>query len=267
MQPVPTSARLVLCAALALAAPGAEAHDSWFAPVAQPIQGGGQGLTLALGTGIDFPKFDSGIDARYLVGQGCLSAAGAVAAMHPLRNEPTALILRAQRGATNCWAQLQPFDIELAADKIELYLREINASPELRAKWQAMRDRGLAWHERYTKNARTLLGNGELVPEDKARMALDATLEAGPMPLRAGHSRRFRVLRDGQPLTDFPVQFRTELSRLGPWTRTDGDGWVSFRPPLAGRWLLRGVDLRLAADDPDRWDSRFLTLSFDVAPD
>jgi hypothetical protein len=35
--------------------------------------------------------------------------------------------------------------------------------------------------------------------------------------------------------------------------------------PLPGRWLLRGTELRLSQERPDTWDSRFVTLAFDVA--
>jgi hypothetical protein len=38
------------------------------------------------------------------------------------------------------------------------------------------------------------------------------------------------------------------------------------QPPLAGRWVLRGTDLAPAAGQPDAWESRFITLAFDVAP-
>ncbi len=34
--------------------------------------------------------------------------------------------------------------------------------------------------------------------------------------------------------------------------------------PLAGRWLLRGTDVRPSTQNPDRWESRFVTLAFEV---
>ena len=37
-------------------------------------------------------------------------------------------------------------------------------------------------------------------------------------------------------------------------------------PPLAGRWMLRGVDLRVSPRTTDEWVSRFVMLAFDVAP-
>jgi hypothetical protein len=81
-----------------------------------------------------------------------------------------------------------------------------------------------------------------------------------------GDRLAFQVLRDGQPLADFAVELRSATVRFGQWGRTDADGRVEFKPPLPGRWLLRGVDLRVSATDPDAWDSRFVTLAFEVLP-
>ena len=36
--------------------------------------------------------------------------------------------------------------------------------------------------------------------------------------------------------------------------------------PLAAKWMLRGTDLRLSTSNPDFWDSRFVTLTFEVFP-
>ena len=42
-------------------------------------------------------------------------------------------------------------------------------------------------------------------------------------------------------------------------------GRVQVRLPLAGRWVLRGTDLRPSSERPGTWDSRFITLAFEVA--
>jgi hypothetical protein len=88
-------------------------------------------------------------------------------------------------------------------------------------------------------------------------LGLDVLLESHAPPT-------FRVLRDGQPLPGFAVEFRTERSRLGIWRRTDAEGRVVFAPPLDGAWVLRGIDLRLSDRVPDTFDSRFVTLAFEV---
>jgi len=235
------------------------AHDTWFER--QPATAGE--VLLSLGTGNQYPRHESGIDARYLVRQGCRVAAHVVP-LKPVRNEPDALVLRGPAGAGTCWAQLEPFDITLEPAKIELYLREIGAGPAVRASWAAMQQRGLPWRERYTKHARIELG--EPSPAAVA-LGMDIVIDSGSAV--AGRTIAARVLRDGQPVAGLPVELRSEDSALGIWRRTDDAGRLQVPAPAAGRWLLRATDLRPAADDPDRWESRFATLAFDIgtAPD
>ncbi len=99
-------------------------------------------------------------------------------------------------GAATCWAQLAPFELELAPDKIETYLREVGAGPELRATWAAMRARGLPWKERYTKHARVELAGGQPEPSP---LPVEALLRTPGVP-RAGELLSFEVLRQGRPL-------------------------------------------------------------------
>jgi hypothetical protein len=76
-----------------------------------------------------------------------------------------------------------------------------------------------------------------------------------------------RVLRNGQPLADFPVELRGDRVALGLWRKTDAEGRVRFPAPLAGRWVLRGTELRLSEREPDTWESRFVTLTFEIQDD
>ena len=261
--------RTILSAALLLAAGSAAAHDTWFqSGAADP-----QGVRLALGTGNRFPALESGVDAAYLSNQGCrgASAAGPVTSMTPLTpaapsgHGAVALELRGPAGVSTCWAQLKPFEIELPADKIALYLDEIQGSAELRARWAEMAGRGVKWFERYTKHARIEFAGAGSAPVD---MGMDMLLEgeSGRGPVRVGDALNFRVLRDGQPLAGFAVELRGDASRFGIWRRTDAEGRVALKARLPGRWILRGVDLRLSATERDVWESRFATLAFDVRP-
>ena len=76
------------------------------------------------------------------------------------------------------------------------------------------------------------------------------------------------VLRDGQPLPGQAMELRAALaapSASAPhaeWHRTDAQGRVQLPWLPAGRWLLRGIDLRPSAQGPDQWESRFLTFAF-----
>jgi len=244
---LPFCFRCAALAALCAFAATAPAHDTWFDPA------GGE---LALGTGTTYPLRESGIDAKYLVHDGCRSGAE-LRPLQPLRNIDDALVVAEPPGPASCWAQLTPFEIELAPDKIALYLHEVRPPRPLLDAWSAMQARGLPWKERYTKHARISLGAGSAADAEPSGMDMDVVIESRS-PLV------FRVLRDGRPLPGFNVELRYERARFGIWRRTDDQGRLEFKPPLPGRWLLRGVDLRLSDHGPDAFDSRFVTLVFEA---
>jgi len=257
---------LVVGTALAGACVSAGAHDTWFERLS-PAGAVGQPL-LALGTGNLYPERETGVGAEYLQQPACRAAATATAtatataagasgsaALTPVRNAKTALVLRAPAGAQGCWAQLTPFDIELPADKVAPYLDEMNASAALRSTWAQMQARGLRWQERYTKHARIELSPGGA--EAPVPMGMDALLR------RRDGQLFFTVLRDGQPLPGLAVELRSAAPATGSWHRTDENGRLQLPEPPAGRWLLRAIDLRPSKTQPDQWESRFLTLAFD----
>jgi Domain of unknown function (DUF4198) len=95
-------------------------------------------------------------------------------------------------------------------------------------------------------------------------MAMDARPLGETTSWRVGDSVAFEVLRDGQPLPGLAVEFRHERAPLGVWRRTDAQGRVEMRLPLPGRWVLRGTELRAVRDSPGHWESRFVTLAFEV---
>jgi hypothetical protein len=263
--------RSLLLVALTLAAGPVLAHDTWFTP--QPPTARGQWV-LALGTGTSYPAYEVPVAARQIDHSGCL---GPAVREIPLREvgDPAAvpaLLLRTGRpvspvAAASCWAQLVPIDIAIDDPTVDIYLDEIHASPAARARWATLKARGVRWQESYVKHARLEIdGDGAATAtEALPGLGMDARIES-PRPLRAGDPVRFQVLRDGRPLAGQPVQLRSELSPLGIWRSTDAEGRLEAVLPVAGRWILRGTDVRPAADGSDRWDSRFLTLGFEVRP-
>jgi hypothetical protein len=249
---------------LAAAAPG-NAHDSWLQPV--PRQGAG-GLLL-LGTGNRFPAYDVGIDAHYLVNPGCTDAAGKRQPLDALRNLPTSLLLRSGAAAESCWLQLTPFDVTVPPDKVPIYLDEVRPPPALLAAWADMQARGRPWQEHYTKHARIALPGpaGDIGPAaaQPAPLGMDMLLAEAVAADGQQRQLQLQVLRDGQPLPALAVELiNADQPRPGTWAQTDADGRITLPRPQAGRWLLRAVDLRLATDTPDAWDSRFVTLSFSL---
>ena len=250
---------LVAGALLAAAAAGpASAHDTWF----QPLPGPGA-QQLALGTGNQFPVQEVPVGAASLVGSGCRGSDGRVAPLRVLAEAPTALRLQVPSAdAVTCWAQQASFEVDLPADKVALYLREINPPSWVRGEWARLQAAGLPWKERYAKHARIEL-RGASGPAQPVAMAMDVVLdERSP---RVGQTLSFQLLRDGQPLADQAVELRGAMSPLGIWRRTDAEGRARIDLPLAGRWVLRGTDLRRSASAHDQFESRFFNLAFEVA--
>jgi hypothetical protein len=250
-------------AALWLAASAALAHDTWFAPYAGAPA---SERLLALGTGNQFPLLDSPIGTEFLPQQGCALADGGRVAMAALRYDAAALVLRPPPRARSCWVQSTPFDVVLPADKIPVYLNEVRPPPAMLAAWADMRARGLPWQERYVKHARVELPGtgGAAQAAEPSGLGMDMLLAGERRPLKVGDTVTVQVLRDGEPLADFAVEWRNDRGRIGLWQKTDAQGRVSQRLPLPGQWLLRGVDLRLSATVPDTFDSRFITLALTV---
>lgn len=258
------SAVSVISALIGLATPAA-AHDTWFQTLAPTPSGH---LVFAIATGNRFPTFEFPIAYEYLVASGCRGPGGTVAPLAHVEDRPQALVLRSAkpldaRAGITCWAQLKPFDVEVPADKVELYLSEMQAGPALRATWAAMKARGLPWRERYTKYARTELGGTGL--RAGLPLVMDVRLDNPRAPIRAGDELTFQVLQNGVPKVDLPVELVNSVSPVGIWRKTDADGRVRIAPPLAGRWLLRGIDLRVSSKSADEWESDFVTFAFDVA--
>lgn len=252
---------LVAGALLAWAAAGpACAHDTWF----QLLPGSGV-PQLALGTGNQFPVHEVAVGAASLVGGGCRGSDGRVAPLRVLGATPTALRLRVPGvDAQTCWGQQTSFEVDLSADLVALYLREINPPTWVRDEWARLQAAGLPWKERYAKHARIEL-RGAGGPAQPVPMAMDVVLdERAP---RVGQTLGFQLLRDGQPLADQAVELRGEMSPLGIWRRTDAEGRARIDLPLAGRWVLRGTDLRRSESAPDQFESRFFTLAFEVRRD
>ena len=246
---------LSLCAALA------QAHDTWFDPRPE---------ALYLGTGDHFPKHEFSLYADALARHGCHDAAGHERPLRPLEQQSNRLKLALPAAnATGCWAQLVAFDVEIGPALVEVYFKDIQADDSMRKAWAEQLARGLPWRERYVKFARVHL-QGE--PAREPTMELDALIEPLAAPNtanaagaasasalftpKAGDELSFRVLRNGEPLAGFAVQFRSELTPAGLWRRTDADGRVRIRLPLSGRWMLRGTDLRQVDSERGLWRNR-----------
>lgn len=256
-------------AALALAAMAgaALAHDSWFEPLPDTERGE---AVFALGTGNQFPVMDTPLRVGGVKAAGCGDTAGRAVPLRWMADQPTRLLLRTTRPlpantALSCLARLAPAEVTIDKPEIvELYLKEIQASDAIRAQWSLWRAKGVTWQETYRKLARVMT-SGNLSSGDTSQ-GLDVRVENEQAVLRVGDKLRVQVLRNGQPLAGQPLELRNNLSPIGIWRHSDAQGRIEFPLPLAARWLLRGVDLRPASQPPERWESDFLSVAFEVLP-
>lgn len=239
-----------------LCAGSVSAHDTWFASM--------PGGVLALGTGNRFPVTELAVDDKFFAKRGCIAADGTPGALDKLRFTDKTTLLRPKTAgaAQTCFVQLEPFEVELPADKIEIYFKEIRPSAAALSAWADLKARGLPFKERYTKSARIDLGAD--ASAQTTGTAMDALRVSPSGALKTGGVAVFQLLQNGKPLPDFSVELVNERSQLGLWHRTDADGRISARLPLPGRWLLRGTELKLAASDATQWESQFITYAFEV---
>lgn len=266
-------------AGTALMACCASAHDTWFErhPSFTPTL-----PVMVLGTGNQYPVFDSRNDLGSLVDSGCQAGGHIQRGLVERDPQSAALTLSTPQPLPaaprlNCWARFQPFEVELPDALVEAYFKEAMPPAAVRQAWAAQKARGQPWRERYVKQARldwfsgapeataatAASSAGTLVPLEQG---LDALLLQPLRAARVGDELEFQVYKDGKPLPNFSVEFRLQTSRMGWWRRTDDQGRVRLRPPAAGAWLLRGIELTPPppGSTPPLWQGQFITLAFEV---
>ena len=264
---------LTLWLVVAGASSAAWAHDTWFQrrPQSTPAQ-----PALHLGTGNQFPVFESPNGIEHIVSSGCRGGGAQRSPLVDVDPSTQDLILGPAQPLPKsspriaCWTQLQPFEVEFDDELVDLYFKEANPPAEVRQAWQAQKAKGQRWRERYVKHARLEWFPGpatvEAEPATPVPMGMDALLLAPRAAPKAGEELLFQLLRNGQPLPHFAVEFRHSGSRFGVWRRTDDQGQVRLSLPTAGRWLLRGIQLTPppAASEAPLWQGHFITLAFDL---
>jgi uncharacterized GH25 family protein len=253
-------------ALLVAAATSAPGHDTWILPGAFRVAPGAV-VRMAMTSGMDFPRPESGIEPERVFRSGLRVGGGTV----PLRLEggKVALSLSAVApgsGVAALFVELKARTLELAPDEVEHYLEEIGATQTAGPRWRARADR--RWRESYVKLAKSYVGVGDGADASwtaPVGFSLELMPESDPTRLRRGDALAVRALLDGRPLAGLPVGAVGPRGVLPP-RPTDGEGRVRFALEDAGPWLIRST--RLVEDDGREldWRSWFTTLTFGVAP-
>ncbi|MCA1592319.1 MAG: DUF4198 domain-containing protein [Acidobacteria bacterium] len=261
------SKSILACALLLALAASAPAHDTWLLAHRTRVAPGAS-VTLDLTSGMAFPGLETAIKperverARFRLDGRVEDINRRLAGKHSLMFS-TRLV---SRGVAALWVELKPKSIELKPSDVEEYLEEIGASEDVRRAWTSGPKR---WRELYTKHAKTYVRVGAAGVDrtswaEAVGMKLEIVPEKDPTKLVAGDEFPVRVLRDGQPLANFPVGIVREGDKKGVNVKTDAGGRVSFRVERAGRYLLRGTELRASTQPAFDWESDFTTMTFEV---
>lgn len=259
----------VLLLSFIQAAP-AVAHDTWLLPARHAVPAGTT-VVLDLTSGMAFPAPETAIKPDRIARAAC-RLAGKTFDIAERSAGPRSLSLKprlADPGVAVLWVELAPKSIELTPDQVKEYLDEIGASTEVRKIWdEGGKDR--RWRELYAKHAKTYVRVGDPAADrswsEPAGMALEIVPEKDPTALRPGADLSLRLLQSGKPLANFPLGLVGERDTKGLLRATDAEGRVTFPLARAGRWLVRGTQLRRSSKPGTDWKSDFTTLTLEVRP-
>ena len=244
------------------------AHDTWLVPDRFNVA---PGTTVALDmtSGMEFPKLDAGPKperveaAKGRLANEMFDLTDATGAANSLQFKAS---LRAA-GIATLWVKLAPRALELKPDEVQHYLDEVDAPAALREEWRDMKEQ--RWRESYTKHTKTFVRVGE--PRDDRSWAepigaaLEIVPEKDPTALRHGDEFSVHVLKNGAPFANFSLNAIAAGETKGETRRTDAAGRIAFRITKAGRWMIRGTDIRRSRAPDVDWESDFATLTFEVA--
>jgi hypothetical protein len=218
-----------------------------------------------------FPKNESAIDSSR-VAEARMRLARDMQTLSVRSGGKTSLRFLAtprSAGVATIWVRLKPRTLELKPDQVREYLDEIGAPDSIRV-FYAPNAPTRRWREQYTKFAKTFMTVGRPARDTSWQLAAGLGLEivpvSNPTALTVGDTLVVRVLRAGSPAVNFPVGDVAEGEKSGRLTRTDQAGLARIGARKAGRWMLRGTDLRRAVGDTTLdWRSEFTTLTLFVA--
>ena len=256
---------LVICVAWPAAA-----HDTWLQPRRTGVLPGTI-AQLDLTSGDKFAVFDTALKPdRIEVARARLN--GKTIDIQPGAPEKKSTELRvplSDPGVATLWLSLAPKSIELNRKQVQHYLDEIDAPALLAQAWYAGKGKtAKPWREIYSKHAKTFVRVGRPKADRSWRepvgMPLEIVPEKDPTMLRAGDDFPVRVLKNGAPLADFSLGIVRDGKTNRAFKKTDDAGRAVFKLPRAGRWLLRGTELRSSNKAGTDWESDFTTLLFEV---
>jgi uncharacterized GH25 family protein len=252
-------------------AASAVGHDTWLI-ADQTKTTPNTMITLDLTSGMAFPALDVA-PKRERVGNASCRLAGRIFEISDISAGEKSLQFKTKllaEGIATFWIKLPQRTIELKPEQVKEYLDEVSAPDALRQEWNKMKE-PRRWRESYTKHPKTFVRVGNPASDqswnEPVGMFLEVIPEKNPTALRARDDFPVRVLKNGKPFADFALNAVSAGETKGQTRKTDADGHVSFPMSKAGRWLLRGTDIRKSDRPNIDFESDFATLTVEVGSD
>ena len=183
--------------------------------------------------------------------------------------DPAGFLLPKQGGLRVLGYHSKPSFIELEAKKFESYLAQegLEKISALRAKRGEQEKNG---KESYARCLKALLSVGPPTEQDSDQVLgfpLEFIAGANPYQQTAQTPLPIRLLFEGQPLEGALVEAKSLNGTETVLTaRTNANGYVSFRFPSSGAWMLNAVHMVKAKPKQDNpqadWESFWASLSF-----
>jgi len=262
------SARVLAVLVASCMGSAAAAHDTWLQPRRTAVLPGTI-AQLDLTSSDKFAVFDTAIKLDRIE-RARARLNGKTFDIRPGGPEKKSLELRValpEPGVATLWLSLAPQSIEMNRKQVQHYLDEIDAPPLLTQAWFAGKG-AKPWREIYSKHAKTFVRvgrpKGDRSWSEPVGMALEIVPERDPTTLRAGDEFPVSVFKNGTPLIDFSLGIMREGRSNRPFKKTDASGRAVFKLGRAGKWLLRGTELRSSNKPGIDWESDFTTLLFVV---
>jgi uncharacterized GH25 family protein len=245
------------------------AHDTWLIPKQGQVAPGTM-VALNLTSGMAFPLLDTSIKPDRIDGAKC-RLNGTTEELKNFSSAAKALVFTTtlkDAGLATCWVELKPRQLELTPAQVDEYFAEIDASQAVRQEWRSMKT-PKRWREVYVKHTKTYITVGSVDDRswsEPVGMSLEIIPATDPGKLRAGDTLSVIVLKNGTPFPSFPLGLVLEGNKHAEFRATDSEGRVAFKLRRAGKYMLRGTDLRRSTKADLEWESDFTTLTLHALP-
>lgn len=218
--------------ALGFAAP-ASAHDFFLLPEQFSVATPGQ-TTIRATVSAAFPQLETVVAADRFRRLGASGPGAPQLTMAGPLGNATALSLSAPApGLIVAGASTQPRDVEYGEDRIDLIMAEYRVAPEVAARVRDLRrPRTLRVSSR--RFAKTAICVDRCGDRSAAVQPLGMDLEFVGV---AGNDDHFRLLRNGQPLANYPIDLVGQNGGRSHLT-TDGRGVVHLPTAARGQMML-----------------------------